>query len=446
LKYFWGETKNNDTIGISKTKKRQKVFLHIDIDSFFVSAERSVDQTLKGKPVAVGGRSNLEIFSRKRHHIRLMNDNSGAFVTPVFYSDYDKNFKEKFVDIVDGKEKIRGIITTSSYEARECGVKTAMPIAQALQLCPQMIVVPSHYLLYHKLSHQLHSFVSSKIPAIEQFSIDEFFGDIGGWIKDEDAYEFAKKLQKEIKNRFDLPVSIGIAPAKWIAKLATEYAKPYGVYEVKDIESFIKDVPISKFPGIGRRIQEKLSLRGIKYLGEIKEHYRLFSSWGKHGIQLYHRILGDDNEGINPKEGRKSIGISRTFDPIADPAEIRRRIMIMARHISYIVMSLEVNPTIYYLKINYQYGTKAKISRRSDRVFSESVYKQTLSSMFDEIVRSDISAIKLSLNVSNFTAQHPRTLSLLDHDKDLKSQEIAKKIYDLRAKFGLDIIRTANEL
>ena len=121
------------------------MFLHIDIDSFFASAERSVDPSLKGIPMAVGSRSNLEIFNKKRTNIRLMNDNSGAFVTPVFYSDKKKTFSSHFIDTIDGREKIRGIITTASYEARKFGVKTAMPIAQALQICPQMVVVPSNY-------------------------------------------------------------------------------------------------------------------------------------------------------------------------------------------------------------------------------------------------------------------------------------------------------------
>ncbi|NKQ40731.1 MAG: DNA polymerase IV [Sulfurovum sp.] len=422
------------------------MFIHIDIDSFFVSAERSANSSLKGKPVAVGGRSNLEIFSRKRNHIRLMDDNSGAFVAPVFYSDYDKSFKEKFIDIVDGREKIRGIVTTSSYEARAFGVKTAMPIAQALQLCPQMIVVPSHYLLYHKLSHTIHAFISSQIPSVEQFSIDEFFGDLSGWVGDAEAVEFSKKLQEEINSQFDIPVSIGLASSKWIAKLATEFAKPYGVYKVEDTKLFINDIPISKFPGIGRRLQEKLHSRGIKKLGEIEKHRQLFESWGKSGKQLFHRILGSSTEGINPKESRKSVGISRTFDPIDDPDEIRRRVMVMARHICYIVIGLEANPTLYYLKINYQYGVKVKLSQRTDRIFSEKLYKEILAEMFSTVARTDLATIKLTLNVSDFTTQHPRTLSLLDLDNDLEAHKLSEKIHELRGKFGLDVIRTANEL
>ncbi len=422
------------------------MFLHIDIDSFFASAERTVDASLKDIPIAVGSRSNLEIFNKKRTNIRLMNNNSGAFVTPVFYSDKKKTFDSYFVDKIEGRDKIRGIVTTASYEARAFGVKTAMPIAQALQLCPKMIVVPSNYPLYHKLSHQIHSFMLAHIPKVEQYSIDEFFGDVSGWIKDEDVYAFAQTLKIKIHDHFDIPVSIGISKAKWIAKLATESAKPYGVYEVKNIDEYIENMPIKEFPGIGRSFQERLGKYYIATLGDVKRHKSLFYSWKKPGIQLYHRVTGTDNEGINSRGDRKSIGISRTFDAIHNENEVKRRIMIMARHIVYMVMAIEVNPTTYYLKINYEYGVKVKKSLTVDRIFSETLFKSILTEMYAEMSYPEKGAIKLSLNVSNFTSQHKKTLSLMDLDEDIHENKLSKEIQKLRDRFGLDIIKTGDEL
>lgn len=422
------------------------MFLHIDIDSFFASAERSVDASLKHIPMAVGSRSNLEIFNKKRTNIRLMNNNSGAFVTPVFYSDKKKSFESVFVDDIDGRKKIRGIITTASYEARAFGVKTAMPIAQALQLCPHMVVVPSHYTLYHKLSHQIHTFMQEQIPKVEQYSIDEFFADVSGWVKDEDLYAFAKELQKKVLEKFDIPVSIGISKAKWIAKLATESAKPYGVFEVKDIDAYIENIPIKAFPGIGKGFQERLGKYYISTLGEVKTHKSLFYSWKKPGIQLYHRVTGTDNEGIESRGDRKSIGISRTFDAINDSKEVKRRIMIMARHIVYMVMAIEVNPTTYYLKINYEYGIKVKKSETVNRIFSETLFKQILSEMYETMAQPSNAAIKLSVNVSNFTAQQHKTLSLLDIEEDIEQRDLSVEIQKLRERFGLDIVKTADEL
>ena len=430
----------------SSCHKNFVMFLHIDIDSFFVSAERSLDPSLKNIPVAVGGRSNLEIFNKKRTNIRLMDENSGAFVTPVFYSDKEKSFRSFFIDIIDGREKIRGIITTSSYEARASGVKTGMPIAHALRLCPELVVVPSHYLLYHQLSQKIYHFLQQRIPQLEQYSIDEFFGDVGGWIAEDEIDTFASEIKEGIYQEFDIPVSIGISKAKWIAKLATSHAKPFGIGHVKDIDAFIEQIPIEKFPGIGRGFQKRLEAHYINTLGEARQRKALFYSWKKPGIQLYHRICGSDHEGISVRPDRKSIGISRTFDKIAESREVKRRIMIMARHIVYMVMKQKVNPTLFYLKVNYDYGVRAKMTHRNQRLFSEKRFKDALLLMYGEIQKEGASAIKITMSVSHFSAQEHRTLSLLDFEEDVKAYQLSMGFQKLREKFGLDIIKTGNEI
>jgi DNA polymerase-4 len=309
-----------------------------------------------------------------------------------------------------------------------------------------MIVVPSNYPLYHTLSHKIHDFMMAHIPKVEQYSIDEFFGDVSGCIKDEDCSAFAQHLKAKLMDEYDFPVSIGISKAKWIAKLATESAKPFSVYEVKDIDEYIKDMPIKAFPGIGKGFQERLGKHYIKTLGDVKRSKALFYSWKKPGIQLYHRVTGTDNESIESKGDRKSIGISRTFDPINDHEEIRRRIMIMARHITYLVMQIEVNPTTFYLKVNYEYGVKVKKSETVNRVFSEHLFKNILSEMYNEIVIPTKGAVKISVNVTNFTSQHQKTLSLLDIDEDMDEKRLSQEIHKLREKFGLDILKSGGEL
>ncbi|WP_457607942.1 DNA polymerase Y family protein [Nitratifractor sp.] len=422
------------------------MFLHLDIDSFFVSAERSRDPSLRGVPVAVGGRSNLEIFSPRRTRIRLMDLNEGAFVAPVFYDDRRRSFEERFIDRIDGREKIRGIVTTSSYEARERGVCTGMPLAQALRLCPELIVVPSDLLFYHRISHAITSFLSERIPRVEQFSIDEFFGDLSGWKREEEVEGFCRELQGEIFHRFHIPVSIGIARSKWIAKLATGFAKPYGIYRVTDVESFIREIPIDDFPGIGRGYRRRLEDRGVQTLGETTPLRGLFESWGKTGRQLYRRIHGIDGEGIEPRASRQSVGISRTFDPIRQREEIRRRVMILARHVCYITQKIEANPTRYFLGIRYDDGSRARGSERVERLFSERLLKETMARLFDRIHRPGAGAVKLSLSVSDFTRLHPRTLSLLELETDRRSLALSRGLQKVRERFGLDAIRTGNEL
>ena len=423
------------------------MFLHIDIDSFFVSAERSRDPSLLGVPVAVGGRSNLEIFDPGRTRLRLMDRNDGAFVAPVFYGGRRRGFEERFVERTkEGRRKIRGIVTTSSYEARARGVRTGMPLAQALRLCPGLIVVPTDLLFYHRISHALSRFLARRIPRVEQFSIDEFFADLHGWVAEEEAEGFARELQREIFGRFRIPVSIGIARSKWTAKLATGYAKPYGLYRVREVQDFIRGIPIGDFPGIGRGYRRRLEERGVRTLGEVERLQSLFESWGKPGRQLYRRILGIDGEGIAERPSRQSVGISRTFDPLEDPAELRRRIVILVRHVGYITMKLRANPTRYFLKIGYANGLRAKGSRRVERLFSERLFKETMTELFASIHLAGRPGVKLTLSVSDFTHLHPRTLSLLELEQDRRSRALGEKIHRLRERFGLDAIRTADEL
>jgi len=288
--------------------------------------------------------------------------------------------------------------------------------------------------------------VQERIPLIEQYSIDEFFGDLSGWISEAESYAFAQKLQQEIFESFDIPVSIGISKAKWIAKLATESAKPFGIYEVRDIAAFTKEIPIGEFPGIGRGFQKRLEENNIFKLGEITARKPLFYSWKKPGIQLYHRVTGTDKEPISRRVSRKSIGISRTFDPISDADELRRRMIIMARHIVYMAMAIEVNPTRYYLKINYEYGVREKRTRTVDRLFSEPLFKSELLEMYDAIYHENRGAVKVTVTVSDFTSNHLKTLSLLELDKDRKAVALTSSLQNIRERFGLDIVKTADEL
>ena len=421
------------------------MILHLDLDSFFASAHRSLDTSLENIPIAVGGRSNLKIFDKKKVGIKLYDNNSGAFVNPVFYSEKKGDFKSFFVDKDD---KIRGIITTASYEARAYGVKTAMSVNEAIGLCPHLKVLPPNYLLYHDLSHKLHLYLKKEIPNVEQYSIDEFFGDVLGWIDEDEVLEFANYLKKNIYKEFKLPISIGISSAKWIAKLSTEFAKPNGVHMVKknEIPSFIKDIKVDKFPGIGKGYADRLKKHFIHTLGEASQNKHLFYEWKKPGIQLYNRIIGEDNEGIYKSNDRKSIGISRTFDPLKSRLEIKRRISILARHIVYLVLKQKVNPTTYYIKISYDYGMRTKSRKTIDRVFNEKLCKDTFFMMFKEIDISKGFIIKITMSVSNFSHHMYKILSLIDFDEDYKQQKISSSIQKLREKYSLDIIKGGDEL
>ena len=421
------------------------MFIHLDLDCFFVSAHRSVDSSFNDIPAAVGGRSNLNIFDRKKA-VRHISSSSGAFVGSILSSNDDKSTKEYFVD---DKGKVRGIITTCSYEARKFGVKTAMSVNEALSLCPQLKMIPPDYPLYHDLSLRLAKLLENEVPLIEQFSIDEFFCDVTGWVDDEDIYEFAQKLQTLVKEQLNLPISIGVAKTKWIAKLSTEFAKPIGIKVVRanEVDNFIQDIPIAKFPGIGKGYQEKLKSHGISTLGQIKAKRELFYSWKKPGIQLYNRVCGFETESISLKKSKQSIGIGRTFDPIAQRDELLRRVNILCRYLCFLITKAEVNPQTLSLQIRYEYNLKAKDYINTNRLFSESYLKESMKKLF---IKNDVhpthNVVQINISVSNFLENRQNSLNLFEYENDLKQAKLTSQIQKLRSKFGIDIIKNASEL
>ncbi|HEX5622979.1 MAG TPA: DNA polymerase IV, partial [Sulfuricurvum sp.] len=134
--------------------------IHIDLDCFFVSAQRTIDPSLEGKAVAIGGRGDPFIFSHERSNQELLLDNSGSFVGSFFHR-YNGDDLAQFID-PDGR--IRGILTTASYEARSYGINTGMSIREALVRCPNLIIKSPNMQLYHELSHALHQFLQERIP------------------------------------------------------------------------------------------------------------------------------------------------------------------------------------------------------------------------------------------------------------------------------------------
>ncbi len=419
-----------------------EMILHLDLDAFFVSAHRSIDKTLIGKKVAVGGRSDQFIFQKHQKKRKAMLSNNGAFVQSLFFSKdkkYDSNFYK------DGN-RIRGIITTASYEARKYGIKTGISIKEALLLCSDLIVLPPDMMLYHSLSHRLKLFLKRNLPVVEQYSIDEFFADCSGYIDDGNVLEYAKWLQSEIEKKFHLPISIGIAKTKWIAKLATSRAKPKGLLLIEDgfLYDFIKDIAIEEFPGIGKAWVRKLHRYKKFTLDDIYNSKALLYSWGRAGRELYDKVSGDFFESLNAHRDRKSIGISRTFDPLLDREEIKRRIYILSRHLSFIMTKLDAHPTTIHLSVKYEFKERSKKDKTLHRVFSETFLKNEFIKLFDEIdIYKHTKIIRLSLSLSNFKTK--QIYSLIDYNSDKTLYNLSKNINSLREKYGLDIVKNAIE-
>lgn len=420
--------------------------IHIDIDCFFVSAARIKEPHLEGKAVAIGGRSDTKIFNSEAKNQSVNLQNSGSFV-PTFYKTYEE--KDDIDAFKDEAGKIRGILTTSSYEARKYGVKTTMSIKEALTLCPHLIIKAPNMSLYQKLSHELHEFLQSKIPLVEQASIDEFYGDLDGWVEDCDVPSFITSLRDEIKEVIKLPVSIGAAKTRYIAKLATSHAKPYGckvVFE-NEIEHFIEKIPVKEFAGIGKSMQEKLLSAQIHTLGELSRRRGTLESWGPYAKELYLRVCGYSDEDIATKHVRKSIGISRTFDPLFERSELRRRVHVLARHLSFAILKLKVIPTTFSLSLNYEMSQKSHKNISLCEIFTEKKFDSLCLKLFNEAdIHKRLHVIRISINCSSFTRESRKELSLIGFEDDQKMHRLTNHSQDVREKYGIDMLKWGSEL
>lgn len=421
--------------------------IHIDADCFFASAARIVSPELEHKPIAIGGRSDTKIFSKDAKNQTVNFENSGSFV-PSFYKAYEP--KDDDIDAFkDDDGKIRGILTTSSYEARAFGIKTAMTIREALQLCPHLIIKAPNMSLYQELSHKLHEFLCSKIPLVEQASIDEFYADLSGWIKDDDIPAFIDNLRHEIKKSLQLPVSIGAASTRYIAKLATTYAKPFGCKIIKEhnFDSFVNPIAVGNFAGIGKSMQQKLSSVHIHTLGDLRARRGTVESWGPYAIELYKRVSGLTDSPIITTHKRKSIGISRTFDPLYDRFELKRRVHVLARHLSFATLKLDVIPTVFHLSIAYEMNQKSHKNISFAEIFTEKKFDALCQELFFQAdIQKRLQVIRLSINCSSFTRDSKKELSLIGFEDDQKMHTLTKSVQTLRQRYGINALKYASEM
>ena len=251
-----------------------KVILHIDLNAFFVRCEELQDPSLVGKPVIIG--------------------HSGR----------------------------GGVVSTCSYKAREFGVRSGMPTFQALKLCPNAIVIPGHYQLYSKKSHEFINFVKKHSTIIEQASIDECYVDMTKTLSNvKNPLEYIKNMQDSLYRETGLMCSIGVAPTKFLAKMGSDYKKPMGITVIhrKDIARILYPLPIESFFGIGKKTAPKLRQMGINTIGDLaklineddpatkKEFGRFY-----YGIKEWISGYGSDEVETEPWDP-KSIGNSTTF-------------------------------------------------------------------------------------------------------------------------------------
>ena len=288
----------------------QRYIAHLDLDSFFVSVAIISRPELKGKPVIVGG------------------------------------------------SRDRGVVTSCSYEARKFGVRSAMPMKQAMQLCPHAILVRGTRGEYSHFSNWVTNIIASKAPLFEKASIDEFYIDLTGMDKFFNPLEWTIALREDIIRETQLPISFGLASNKMIAKIATDEAKPNGYLFVQPgkEKEFLAPLPVNKFSGVGQQTFLKLKSMGIHLIGDIVKfsESELEKELGKWGTDLYKKAQGIHYGAVKPYREAKSISTENTFEEnIAEKEKLLKELARMTEKVAYELRKDEKLCSCIAVKIRY---------------------------------------------------------------------------------------------
>jgi DNA polymerase-4 len=245
----------------------QRKVIHIDCDCFFASVEMRDNPALRDVPIAIGGEADR-----------------------------------------------RGVIATCNYPARAFGVRSAMATAQARKLCPALILVPGRMNVYREISAQLMAILEQYALQLEQVSVDEAYLEIASHLN---ATDIAAQIRQRVKDELGITVSAGIAPNKFLAKIASDWNKPDGQWVVRpdQVDAFVRELPLNKIPGIGPAMEKKLALYKLFTCDDVRQWpltdlVRLF---GRTGAVLYERARGIDHRLLNLERPRKSLSVERTF-------------------------------------------------------------------------------------------------------------------------------------
>jgi len=249
----------------------QRKIVHIDMDSFFASVEMRDQPSYKDIPLAVGGSTSQ-----------------------------------------------RGVISTCNYNARQYGVHSAMPTSQALKLCPQLTVVPTRMHVYKSVSKQIRAIFERYTHHIEPLSLDEAFLDVTQCRQlHGSATLIAEAIRNDIRNELNLTASAGVAPIKFLAKVASDLNKPDGqcVIPPEQVQSVIDTLPLEKIPGVGKVSLKKLHQANFYFCEDIKntDYRELLRKFGRMGLSLWNYSHGIDEREVITERERKSIGVERTF-------------------------------------------------------------------------------------------------------------------------------------
>ncbi len=376
--------------------------IHVDMDAFFASVEQRDNPALQGVPVAVGG-----------------------------------------------LPESRGVVATASYEARKYGVKSAMPMATALKLCPDLTVLPVNYHKYRKVSEAVMDIFRSYTPLIEPISLDEAFLDVRGSEKLFGSAEVTgEAIQKRIKEELQLSASVGIGPNKLIAKLASDFQKPNGftVIPRDKVLDFLAPLPVTKMWGIGEKTAASLNRIGVKTIGQLRDLPPAFleGKFGKHGKILYEYSRGEDSRPVEPEREVKSVGKEVTFaGDIGDMEELRRTLQELAEKVARRLRRANLKSGSVILKIKYpdfQLVTRTE-SLPEPTDLAGPIYRAA-ARLLAKYCKPPVRL----LGVTCGKLAGERQITLFRDEQLVREEKITAALDKLRDRYGEDVIKAASLL
>ena len=375
-----------------------RTILHVDMDAFFAAIEQRDFPQLRGKPILVGGRGN------------------------------------------------RGVVSTASYEARPFGCRSAMPMSQAKRLCPQAIVLPVRGKVYRAVSQQVFAIFERYTDQIQPISIDEAFLDVTGCLRlFGTGEEIAARIRRDIFAETQLTGSVGVAPNKFLAKLASDLEKPDGLTVItpQTIDAILSPLPLSRVWGIGPKAAKRLAGMGLKTIGDLRRmdepwFTTHFGSWGNRVQQL---IFGIDNRPVECDGQAKSIGQEQTFGiDVIEKDYIRDVLLEQAESVGMRVRRHKLYASGVTVKIRFGHfqtiTRSAKLPNSTNRTM---MLYRTARSLFDGWADKEFQPVRLiGLQTTGFV--HEAQMGLFHHEADERQSRVDSAVDAIKSRYGNESI------
>jgi DNA polymerase-4 len=366
------------------------MILHIDMDAFYASIEQRDHPELRGKPVVVGGTAK------------------------------------------------RGVVAAASYEARQYGIHSAMPGKRAAELCPHAVFVKNRLDHYAMVGRQVREIFLRFTPLVQPLSLDEAFLDVAGTLRlFGSATQIGTQIKKLIHEELALTASVGIAPLKFVAKIASDINKPDGFTVVRsdEILSFLDPLPVSRLWGVGRVGNQKLASLQLKTIGDIRRYKRdvlreNFGNWGDH---LWNLANGIDPRKVVPDRTAKQISHERTFEDDIDDIEAMRA--VISHLCEQVTRRLRRNQRFARsVTVKYRCGDFSTYAQT--RSFGEAtnttdaIFRKSMQ-LLEQLAAKHPQPIRLlGVSVGNLTGERTKQLDLFHAETDEKSQKAVDEVVD----------------